>query len=374
MLDIRVDGFTVPLAEVELGPITPAVAFANIADEGAYLTGLVRVYRISTGLMVYDSQLTPSTIPAGGSAVVEALTPWLPPGVAEDDYFVNGWASAVSTGCEKVPWSGNIPSFYFDITAPPPGPYPDPHASTHEAGGSDPVALVHANLSGLDADDHPQYKLRDEVLYESDFLQLNTYWYLMSPPWTMPTLASGSAAPLTGEAEHPGIYRFSSSTSANSGVACRLHNASILLAGSESARLVFRPQTLALTTLRFGFLDTTNHLDAVDGVYVEALAGTMSGKTASNSVRSTTGTNYLLVTNTWYNVLVELNSDASLATFTLYSEAGAVLWTSTLATNIPTAAGRETGSGVLVSNSGTSAVALLDPDYINVRIARSLVR
>jgi hypothetical protein len=107
---------------------------------------------------------------------------------------------------------------------------------------------------------------------------------------------------------------------------------------------------------------------------VGGVDGVIVGKTANNSARSTTGTSYTLVTNTWYRLRIEVNSDATLVTFSLFSEAGALLWSDTLNSNIPTAAGRETGHGIVATNSGTTAVAMVDVDYLNLWISRALVR
>ena len=75
---------------------------------------------------------------------------------------------------------------------------------------------------------------------------------------------------------------------------------------------------------------------------VGGVDGILVGKTSNNSARSTTATSYALAINTWYKLTITMNADATVATFAVHSEAGALLWTDTLNTNIPTAAGRET--------------------------------
>jgi hypothetical protein len=171
----------------------------------------------------------------------------------------------------------------------------------------------------------------------------------------------------------------SSSTSADSGFHFSCISTGLRLAGYESSDLILRPRSLAGTTIRAGFVDTASISDAVDGAYIEmaqvgGVDGVIVGKTASNSVRSTTGTSYTLATNTWYRLRIVVNSDATRVDFYLYSEAGALLWTDNLTTNIPTAAGRETGHGIVATNSGTTAVALVDIDYLDLAINRVLVR
>lgn len=190
-------------------------------------------------------------------------------------------------------------------------------------------------------------------------------------------IASGtiSAATVgTFTAQHPGNVRFVSSTTPNSGVYIGSNTIQLLLSGGEVYEAVFRLETLTLSTFRLGFLDTTTSADAVDGVYVEVdSTGVATGKTSNNSTRSTTATTLTLTATTWYRLRIVVNS-TSLATFTIYDDAGAELWTNTLTTNIPTASGRETGAGVTATNSGTLAVGLLTLDFMALTWSSDRVR
>jgi len=209
------------------------------------------------------------------------------------------------------------------------------------------------------------------IFYELEHLCAD---FSVVPPWFSALILSGTQTYIPGTPQHPGILRYSSFTNANSGAANRFRADVFSLFGSEQTDIVLRPQTLAGTTMRFGFLDTTTVADAVDGCYLESVAGLLVGKTATNSTRSTTGTNYQMVTNTWYRLRVTLDPTAARVDFYLYSEAGALLWTDNLTTNIPTGAGNECGHGIIATNSGTTAVTLVDVDYLNIWIARSLTR
>lgn len=291
------------------------------------------------------------------------------------------------------------------------------HHLEHEAGGADEINV--AGLSGELADDQPPkahgnaahtstfedqankgvaggycglpntlnttLPLRADGLaarpeglfYENDLFQPE--FASESFPWQNYTLSSGVNTPIAALSNHPGVLRWTSSVTPNSGGAVRLRQESILLAGHESCDLIFRPQVLAGATIRFGFLDTITSADAVDGCYIEmtqvaGVDGTIVGKTSSNSVRSTTGTSLLLVTNTWYRLRVVVNSNATQVNFFCFDEAGNLLWTDNLTTNIPTAASRETGNGVIATNSGSSAVIITDIDYMSITIARALIR
>ena len=123
-----------------------------------------------------------------------------------------------------------------------------------------------------------------------------------------------------------------------------------------------------------GFIDSVTSVLPTDGAFVQIQGGVMKGYCRNNNTQTATGTTIAITQNTWYSVTVEVVS-TSLVTFTLYSEAGAVLWTDNVTTNIPSTTGRETGFGASVYESTTSAAAeILWLDYMSLEINRSLVR
>jgi hypothetical protein len=196
----------------------------------------------------------------------------------------------------------------------------------------------------------------------------------LAAPWLGVLISSGSLNPSVGAPNHPGIIRCGSSTTQYSGGTFYLNGAGLLLAGGETTELVFRVITTTNTTVRFGFQDVFSSTVPVDGAWINIAGTTLTGKTRSNSVESTTGTSYTITANTWYRAKILLNGDATRVDFYLYSEAGTQLWRDYLTTNIPTAAGRETGHGVVATNSGIAGEPLLDLDYMNLSIGRSLTR
>lgn len=199
-----------------------------------------------------------------------------------------------------------------------------------------------------------------------------------NPPWNIAAISSGTFTLSSGNViarNRPGVARCTSSTTANSGVRCTTDVGQILLGGSEVFVAGLQILTLATVTLRIGFLDTQTSVDTTDGVYFEFNGTNIVGKTSQNSTRSTTGTSFTPVISTWYTFKVELNSNATLATFTILNADGtSVLFSATLATNIPTAVGRETGQGFVVTSSGTVAISLAQFDYIGQYYTSSLVR
>jgi hypothetical protein len=170
-------------------------------------------------------------------------------------------------------------------------------------------------------------------------------------------------------ANRPGMIRARSSTTANSGYAIAFSINSLLLRGSEYILAGWIPSAFATVTTRFGLHDSVSNVDVTDGAYIEIDAtGVARGKTANNSVRSTTVSSFAIVAGIYYWMQVQLNADATIATFTIRTEAGAVLWTDTLNSNIPTAAGREAGAGIVSNSSGTVAVDLYHLDFIGVEL------
>jgi hypothetical protein len=417
MLDIRAVAYIAPVAEVDFASVELTVRIVNYADEPGLVTGTFRVYNDNTGTLVHTSEIVPFTLAAGGTYDASALTDYDPPAPADDTYFVlfdgNASNALVPDGIGL-----HLGAFYFDVKPVGMGPAPAAHAGAHEESGADELEISDLATSELDdslvlkpdgaggveweaspagVTDHDglnnldyasaahtgfspnphDYTNHVGVFWENEHLY--PYQTQTGAPWYYIPVNSGTLGSNIAIADHPGIAIVSSSTSANSGAASMLWITSLLIAGTETTDFIIQPQTLAGTTIRLGFIDSYTSTAPTNGVYLEmaqvgGVDGVIVGKTSDNSVRSTTATSYTLVTTTWYRLRVTLNADASLATFTLLSAAGAVLWTDTLATNIPTGATRYTGHGIVATNSGTTAVQLVHIDYQSLAITRTLTR
>lgn len=192
--------------------------------------------------------------------------------------------------------------------------------------------------------------------------------------WDYAVISSGTQAKVAGEPTHPGILRTTSSTTTNSGGYCRTAADAFRLAGGEVAEFVFRIGTLTTSTIRLGFLDNATSTDVTDGAYIEIPStGAAVGKTASNNTRSTSGNIATLSTATWYRAKIVVNRAASAVDFYLFDDSGNLLGSQQLAANIPTAAGRETGHGYVATNSGTTAVSIVEMDYMSLEFSKALV-
>lgn len=215
-------------------------------------------------------------------------------------------------------------------------------------------------------------------LYKNEFwsnLAVTAYGYGIDP-WSFLTIVSGTSATRVSVADHPGIVRWTSGAAANTGFAMYFYYTSdLLIGGKEATDLIFSLPSNTALVVRFGFGDNfVNAAPPVDGIWLNIAGLTLSGKTRNNSAESTTGTTYALSTATWYRMRIEVNATASRVDFTLYSAAGAVLWTDFLTTNIPTATGREIGHGIQAYKTTVTATALIDLDFISLNSSRVLSR
>ena len=151
MLDVKITGYVVPVAEQPQASLTPVISVENVADEAAVITGLIRIYRESTGLMIYSSELAVTQLEHHSTTNIAALTPFDPPAPADDDYFVKADIIATSF-LPGPPITNSLGAWHFDIKTPPMGEAPAGHAVTHELGGSDPV-----NVGGLVGNPDPHH-------------------------------------------------------------------------------------------------------------------------------------------------------------------------------------------------------------------------
>ena len=200
----------------------------------------------------------------------------------------------------------------------------------------------------------------------------------LSAPWLAVSIGVGTLSIGAGTADHPGLLVMKShATTANSGHGFNLSSAAFLIAGGEETEFIFQPYTPTggVNTTYMGFHDASSVTAPVDAVMFNIVDMVIDGRTYSNSSTSTTTSSYTMTTGTWYRGKITINSAATSVTYTVYSEAGASLWTDTLTTNIPTGAGRVVGNGIVATNSNPgSAQNIAGIDFISVNINRVLTR
>lgn len=168
--------------------------------------------------------------------------------------------------------------------------------------------------------------------------------------------------------DHPGSVKFTSSTTTNSGYYITLSTASVAgLGKGEITEYIVKFIQFDSTTTYLGFIDATSS-ESVDGAYFHiSTSGIATGKTASNSSRTSTSTTYTLSLNTWYRFKVKVSSSTR-ADFYIYNDSETQLWTDYVTTNIP-GTSRATGGGGIVSTKTTSGTGgnkdLIQIDYIS---------
>lgn len=209
------------------------------------------------------------------------------------------------------------------------------------------------------------------AIAENDFLGVSTT--TIQHPWLSLAVSSGAASSSAGVIDHPGVFHSVSSTTANSGVRLQTNVTSMILAGGEATDIIFKAMTTALTTSFLGFQNSSTVAAPTDGCWINISGTTLSGICANNNTATATASTYTITQGSWYRLKIVVTS-SSLVTFTLYDSTGAQVWTDTVATNIPVGTSRSTGHGLTTTNSGTTAVGLVDIDYMNITIGRTLTR
>mgnify|MGYP001577786745 CR=1 FL=1 len=187
-------------------------------------------------------------------------------------------------------------------------------------------------------------------------------------------ILSGTTVSVPGVENHPGVLALTGTGSVNSGYAIRTTVDAILPSGGEFVVAIFSP-VLNIATTRIGFFDTTTVAAPSDSACI-SFPGTLTawGYTSSNSVAGTTTTSYTTTAGTFYKALVKYNNTASSVAFTLYDEAGAVLWTDSLSTNIGTVTGRELGVGILSVSPNATSDSCVKVDLLGLGFSKELTR
>ena len=278
---------------------------------------------------------------------------------------------------------------------------PTAHASSHEDGGADELEISdlatsevvtgkvlqpdgaggvvwnaggggvtdHGALTGLADDDHPQYALRHQVVKESDML-IGSSTSTSNQPWLTQNLSSGSQVSQPGLADHPGIVRFSCAASINSGARIYFDPSSIRLGGGEKAAFWLSIVNITDTLLYFGFHNSTVGATPTNAAafFLDNTTGRLYGVCYNTAGNSATASYFTPSASTWYLARVVVNAGATQVDFYIYNSAGALVWSDSLTTNIPTAAGDELSHGLVAITKGTTAQGLIDLDWLHLAI------
>jgi hypothetical protein len=225
----------------------------------------------------------------------------------------------------------------------------------------------------LQADNSPKIR----PFFYTDMLDNSTYGLT---PWKSGAIGTGTlqsymSAPYTDSClYHPGVIGIKAHATTPAGYSITTGtNFTWLRGGEETECIFFVLQADSVFLFRTGFLDVTDGSDMVDGVYFEVSLTSLYGKTATNSVRSTTASNYTISEGRWYRSKIVVDSPTK-AYFYLYSYAENLLWADSLATNIPTATGRQTGNGAVGVCSSGYVTVFMYIDYMSMTLNYDLLR
>jgi hypothetical protein len=192
-------------------------------------------------------------------------------------------------------------------------------------------------------------------------------------PWLIAAIGTGTIAAATGTVNHPGVVQLLASTTAGSGYQVRLHTAELVLAGGEQTDLVARFDTMTSSVSYFGWHDASSATRPVDGVYFDITGTTVRGFTSNNSTRDSTASTYTGTKLLSYRFNVNVATTTK-AYFSLYDSVNTRVFYDSLATNIPSTAGREVGHGLIATHTpANEAYPIVDMDYMNAEIRRALV-
>lgn len=186
------------------------------------------------------------------------------------------------------------------------------------------------------------------------------YFVAAKDDFVCSALSSGTAASSTGDNNHIGVFTMSDSTTANGGYICRTDATIQYFGGGETFRYRFKPNTNVLnTTIIMGFGDSTTAAEPTDGCYLYSFNLVVYGRCKNNAGPTSTSTSYTMTAGTWYTAIGRMNSAATSMNFSIYNDAGNLLWTNTVSANIPSTSARVFGYEHYAFQSTTSAAAIL---------------
>jgi hypothetical protein len=223
--------------------------------------------------------------------------------------------------------------------------------------------------------------MRRQAFYDaSDFMSSTSSsqaLYAASPTWAGLAITSGTIAIQAGSANHPGVLILKSAAGASSGYCHWTVLNAFAFNGYESTEFIF--QTLSSVTTgiraRFGFGDLTLSTSNSNSLafYLSGSSGTwsISAQSIVATADNSPATAKALSTSAWYNASLRVNGAKTFAEFELWDEGKVNLLFRAVATTLPTAV---LGHGFSAVNTGTSAINLVNVDFMNLSIPKAMVR
>lgn len=188
------------------------------------------------------------------------------------------------------------------------------------------------------------------------------------------TGASGGTAG-TGDTNHTGVVQISTGTTTTGNGGFMTAATALRLSGGDAViealvRVPTLPDGTDSFAFRVGFGDSAG-ADMTDGAYFELTQASANWQcaTASNSTRTKTNSSTAAAANTWTRLKITVNAAGTSVKFYIN---GTLVATNT--TNIPTAAGRETGLATNIVKSAGTTARTADVDYLQASIVYTTSR
>lgn len=164
-----------------------------------------------------------------------------------------------------------------------------------------------------------------------------------------------------------GIYRYSSSTTANSGYMCLSNVLNIIGAQGLMIHNIFRLVGGAPTRItRIGFHNSVSSADATNGVYFEIADSTVVAKTATSGTRTSQGST-VLSTGIWLVANIEYLTSGSVRFVISDLQTPATKYfDQTISTTVPNQAANPMQATFITTSGGTSVIVLADHDFIGM--------
>lgn len=181
----------------------------------------------------------------------------------------------------------------------------------------------------------------------------------------------GTAAAGTGTAANPGILRLNCANVNSRSAIVSAVTAVSFGGGAQTFEALLNLSALSSATetysLRAGYLDSLTATDETDGAYFEYLSTTSVNWqycTANNSTRTKTASTTAVAAGAWIRLRIDVNAAGTSVSYYVND-----ILIGTLVANIPTAAGRETGFGIVFCKTASAAnvARSCNVDYLYVR-------
>lgn len=168
---------------------------------------------------------------------------------------------------------------------------------------------------------------------------------------------------------HPGCNTVNASSTAGSGYRLTTPPTGLNLAGGETCLLVLQTQNTPAGNTRkimFGFTTTQSASDGTDEVIILIDSTGVYGRCANNGASTTSSNIYSIANDVFYRFKISVAADGNSVQFSVYSDAGVLLGTETVGTNVPANGSRRVSHGLIITSTGTTAGTVAVVDFMDV--------